>query len=134
MGQHDQQGARHAIGFEFGFEPIQIIANRGSDIGIEDRGHAAFIFADQRGDLTGKRQIDIRMPIAHICGDLFFVIRINEGPEQADGQCLNPVGDQRIDCLRNNFHVEVDNQLAMRIHALGDGTDVFRRDDRRVGL
>ena len=107
-------------------------------IGVEDGGHGALVFAELADDLSGEnhRQVaDVKF-LVFVADDFFdaaLVHRIQEAPEKRDDEAARAAIDEVANFFADIVFIERADDVAARIHALLYADDHVSRDER-VGL
>ncbi len=117
---HDEKLAGIALAGQAAFELLEITLGLGLNIGREDGGVGALIFAPLAGDLVrcdhrylGPARLDFGLQAD-------FVVRVGIGVQQADGDRLYALGAEQRQRLVERGKVQRRDLVAVIIHPLDD--------------
>ena len=116
---HKQHGRLHAGGGEVAAQPGEIARDDRLDIGVDDSRGGALVLLDLRQDIEADAVRETRRQPLDLFLQQQLVRGIDEGVEEADGDCLNFLGEQA-------FHRRFGLGLAQRQLHLTRGGDPFR--------
>ena len=112
-----------------------ICRHRRPYIGVDDGGAAAFVFADLRQDIHGKRHEDPGQGRAQPRPDTPFMVGVRIGLQETDRDRLDARGAQRVDRRIDVGLVERRQHGTVGGDALGDlEPQVARRERRRLDV
>ena len=127
----ESKGCRDAGAIEFLAQCGQIPRHDRHDIGVDHRGRSALVLFDLRQDLEADAAGQIRRPTRDDRFDHLLVSGIGKRVQQADGDGLDPFGEQRVHRPFSVRRVERSLDLTPDIHPFIDHDAQIALDQRR---
>ena len=130
VGAHDADLAREPLGPQKVLEPPQIGLHPRSHEGVERGGRGALVFAVFAHDLVRQGDEERGRRLAQDLADAPLMRRIGIGMQEADRDGFDLQRFERGDEAAQLALVERDQDVALRVHALGELEGEIARDQR----
>ena len=116
---HEVEGRVLAFFEEVG-EGVEVAFEDGGDVGADGGGAGALVFADFGEDFAGEEDADAGEAVAQGVADGAFVVGVEEGEEEADGDGFDMVGLEEGNQGVEFVEGKGGGHTALGVDALGD--------------
>ena len=120
VGLHDQRLPPQAPVPQQRAQLVQVGADPGADIGVEDRCRGALVLSLEGSRLAGKGHEQVGMPPSQQLADDPFMAVVGDGPQERDRHRLDAAFHELFDGALGFRLVQVHERIALEIHAFVD--------------